>query len=404
MAALKPARGRGLVLGALLVALLGGVGVGVGLVRAPERTLAAYLVAFAYAASIAVGALVLQCIGYAASARWLSVPRRLLDGIALAVVPLALLFVPLAAGAPWLYLWADPHAVAALPEETRALLEHKRPYLNVDGFAVRGAIYFAVWILAAGLLAAWSRQRDRVRPGPGASPEAALGRERAFASAAVPLVGFALTFAAFDWLMSLEPTWGSTIFGVYYFAGGFLGGIALLSVCAWRAARRPGSELAGVLTPHHMHALGRLLLAFTVFWAYVAYFQVFLIQIADRPDEVAFYLHRLHGSWRGFVWVLALGHFALPFLLLLPRALKQRAGYVGGLGAWLLVVHYLDVYWLVVPSVSPRGVAPDLADLAALALVGGVCVAFTAWLAARRPLVAYGDPMLPEGVAYASPT
>jgi hypothetical protein len=403
MAPVAARHGR-LVLVALAAALLGAAGLGLGLVQDPARALHAYLCAFATAASIAVGALVLQLIGYAANARWMSVTRRLLGVVAIAVVPLALLFVPIACGAAWLYLWADPATIATLPAETRALLAHKAPYLNLPAFAIRSALYFVVWIVAAGLLHVWSRRRDTAPAAPTAAPEAALGRERAFASAMLPPVGFALSFASFDWLMSLEPTWSSTIFGIYFFAGGFLGAIALTAVLAYAGQRTRAPELVSALTPHHFHALGRLLLAFTVFWAYVAYFQVFLIQIADRPVEVSFYLHRLGGSWRPFVDAVAIGHFALPFLLLLPRAPKHRPGYVAAIGAWLLVMHALDVYWLVLPTVCPGGVAPALVDLAAFLLVGGVCVGFCALVQRRASLVASGDPFLPEGLGYVSPT
>jgi hypothetical protein len=398
MAAVIPTRGRRLLAVSLAISGLGAAGTIAGVLVAPGRALAAYLAAFATVASIAVGALILQLIGYAANTRWLSVPRRIVGTVALAVVPLALLFVPIALGAAWLYLWADAHAVATLPEEVRALLLHKRPYLNLPFFVVRTAIYFAVWITAAVLLRVWSRRHTGVA----ADPEVALARERGFASAMLPAVGLAMSFASFDWLMSLEPTWTSTIFGVYYFAGGFLAGIATVALAAWAGGR--SAPAGDALTPHHFHALARLLLAFTVFWAYVAYFQVFLVQIADRPNEVSFYLHRSAGSWRAFVIALAVGHFALPFLLLLPRAPKLRPARVAAVAAWILVVHYLDVYWLVLPTAMPAGAAPRLVDLAALAAVAGPCVAFCTWLSRGQTLVPAHDPFLPEGLGYASPT
>jgi len=395
---LRPFHGGRTIAVALALAALGSAGLVVGVVTSPGRALHAYLAAFATAASIAIGALVLQLIGHAASARWMSVTRRLVGTITLALVPLALLFVPIVLGAAWLYVWADAGTVAALPEDVRALLAHKQAYLNVPFFAVRGAVYFALWITCAVLLRVWARRHQ----GGVADPEAALARERGFASAMLPAVGLAMSFAAFDWLMSLEPTWTSTIFGVYYFAGGFLAAVATVAVCAWAGVRARLAE--GVLSPHHFHALARLLLAFTVFWAYVAYFQVFLIQIADRPGEVSFYLHRLAGSWRAFVIVLAVGHFGLPFLLLLPRAPKFRAGRVAAVAAWILLVHYLDIYWLVLPTATPAGASPHPLDLAALAAVAGLCVAFCAWAQRGQTLVAAHDPFLPEGLGYASPT
>jgi hypothetical protein len=302
-----------------------------------------------------------------------------------------------ALGADWLYLWAAPPA--DLPEPVRVLLEHKRPYLNLAAFVARAGVYFAVWIVAATLLRLWSRRRDAA-PRSTQDPADALARERGFASAMLVPSGFAITFAAFDWLMSLEPTWFSTMFGIYYFAGGFLGGIALVAVLAFAGVR--SQAMRDLVTPNHFHALGRLLLAFTIFWAYVAYFQVFLIQIADRPVEATFYLHRATGGWQAFVYVLAIGHFALPFFLLLPRALKLRPGYVATVAAWILLVCYADVYWLVLPTAG--GLAPHLVDLAALAAVGGLTTAFCAWVQRGVALVPVHDPFLPEGLGYVSPT
>jgi len=391
-------RGGRTIAWSLGIAVLGVIGLVVGFVADPRRTLHSYLAAYAYALSIAVGALVFMLISYAANARWMSVVRRLASTIALGVIPLALLFVPIALGASQLYLWADPPP--SLPDQVRELLAHKRPYLNQPFFVARTVAYFVIWIVAAVLLRLWSRRRERERETP-PDPVAALARERGFSSAFLPAVGLAMSFAAFDWLMSLEPTWYSTIFGIYYFAGGFLAGVAAIALCAYAGVRT--GLMRDVLTPHHFHALGRMLLAFTVFWAYVAYFQVFLIQIADKPIETSFYLHRVHGSWKAFVYVLAVGHFALPFLLLLPRALKFRPAYVAAVALWILLVHFADMYWLVLPTGSPAGLTPHALDLAALAAILGPSVAFCAWVQRGVALVPEGDPLLPEGLGYASP-
>ena len=379
-----------LALGAAAVAVVGGAATAAGAWLDPTRAAHAYLAAFAYVASIAVGGLVLLLIGYAAGARWMAVLRRLHETLVVGFPLLALLFVPVALGVEYLYPWAGP---AALSEPERHLIDLKRTYLNVPFFVARTALYFAVWILAAEVLRRWSRRRDR-------EPVTDLGRERAFAAALLPPVGLAITFAAFDWLMSLQPTWASSMFGVYFFAGGFVAAIALLAVLARRAVVTG----AVALTPHHFHALGRLLLAFVVFWAYAAFFQAFLIQIANKPSEVTFYLARVTGSWKAFVYILVLDHFALPFLLLLPRAVKYSSGYVAVVATWILVLHYVDVYWLVLPVLGGAGVAPHWLDLSALAAVGGATVAWCAWRQRGVPLLVAGDPLVPEGLHYASPT
>jgi hypothetical protein len=272
--------------------------------------------------------------------------------------------------------------------------------MNLPGFAIRGALYFAVWIAAAELLRRWSRARDRGEQAEG-EPEVALGRERALSSALLPLVGLAITFAAFDWIMSINAVWYSTIFGVYVFAGGFVAAVGLVIVLARRARDR--HDLTWAITPNHFHALGRLLFAFTVFWTYCAFFQAMLIRIANRPEEVTFYLERMDGAWQAAVYLLIVGHFALPFLVLLPRAIKFRPRALAAVGGWILLMHLVDIYWLVVPARVQGILVVHWVDLAALAAVLGSTVAFAAWRQRGVALVAERDPMLSAGVGYRSP-
>lgn len=385
----------------------------------PQRAIEAYLLAFAFVVSIPLGALFVLMIGYACNAKWMSVIRRLSDGLALALIPVPVLFVPIALGLERLYPWAQPYG--DLPEHTVELLKHKAPYLNAPFFVARSFVYFAIWILCALLLRRWSRrhidavgsareQHDdtsrteapQASHGVALPPESALGRERAFSCAMLAPVSLATTFAAFDWLMSLQPTWFSTMFGVYYFAGSFLSGLAAIALLAY-AGLRSGSMRGGI-TSNHFHALGRLLFAFVVFWAYTAYFQVFLIKIANRPIEVPFYISRLQGAWTPLTYLLGFGHFALPFALLLPRRLKYRPGYVGGVAAFILFMHFIDVAWLILPSLHPTEFAFHWLDLAMLLAVGGSTVTVYALFQRGVSPVAKHDPFFAEGIDYVSPT
>ena len=383
------------------VAALGFVLLAIGLAVDPQRTWLSYLTAFAAAVSVAVGALVFHMIGYATNARWMAVTRRLNEAVALSLPMLALLFVPLVVGADRLYPWL---AQAAEPgSHQQELFAHRAPYLNLTGFAVRGGIYFAIWIASAALLRRFSLRRDRAgdSESPAADPEAALGRERAVASALLPLVGLALTFAAFDWMMSLEPEWYSSIFGIYYFAGGFLGALALVTILAYRSFA--SGALGGALTPHHFHALGRLTLGFVVLWAYAAFFQALLIGIANKPEEVVFYLERVDGAWGAFVYLLVLGHFAVPFLALLPRRIKFRPRALAWLCAWIFLMHLVDIYWVVIPHGAQGWHVLHWVDLAAFAAVFGSAVATAAWRQRGVSLLAERDPFLSQGRAYRSP-
>jgi len=389
-------RGRRVLAIAGGAAVLGLGGTAIGIAIDPRRALLGYLTAYVTVAAIAIGALILLLIGHAANARWPAPLRRVHESLTVVFPVLAVLFVPIAPGVTDLYVWASP---SALSPHDRHLIELKSAWLDPAGFVIRSAIYLAVFAIAAEVLRRRSLRRDAAPP---ADADVAVARDRRFACAMLPLVGLATTFAAFDWVMSLQPTWVSSMFGIYYFAGGFGAGIALLAIIAWRA--RVAGITAGAITPHHFHALGRLLLAFVVFWTYAAYFQGFLIQIADRPSEVTFYIARTRHGWDVVLWAILILHFALPFALLLPRRVKLRPRYLAAVATIVLAGHVLDMYWLVVPSAGGPPLEIWWIDLAALVGVAGACVAAAAWRQRGVQAIAAGDPYLADGIQYASPT
>lgn len=391
-------RGTRTMLVAAAVALLGFLGWGIGLAVATEHAMHAFLAAWAAVVFTALGALVLLAVGYATNARWMSAVRRLQQSIVAALPVLALGLVPILLQLGELYVWADP---PGLSEHEAHLLEHKRAYLNPTFFAIRSLVYFAIWIGCSLLLRRWSTERERRhRDGRPLREESANGRERVLSSLMLPLLAITITFAAFDWLMSMDPFWFSAIYGVYVFAGGFLASIALLTLLA--AAAVGSGRLGEELTGYHFHALGRLLLAFVVFWAYCAYFQAMLIQIANLPEEVVFFLERIEGGWRWIVYLLILGHFAAPFAFLLLRSIKFVPAAMAAIAVWLLAIHYVDVFWLVLPALHHHGPVPDLLCLSALAAVAGTSVLFACWRQRGRSLLALGDPFLERGLAYRS--
>jgi hypothetical protein len=386
---------------ALGVSLLGWLGLGLGLLLDQRRTFAAYLTAFVCVTSIALGALIFLMTTYVVGARWSVVIRRLNEGVVSVLPLLALLFVPLAFGLSQLYYWAGP-APELSPSELR-LLQHRQAYLNAPFFLLRAFGYFAIWCAAAWLLCRGSLRGDgppRVEA-PALDPDVAAphGRERRLSAGLLPPVSLALTFAAFDWLMSLQSGY-SSLFGVYYFAGGFQASFGLLSLLACLAQR----QAPLFIRPPHFHALGRLMFGFSIFWAYCAFFQGLLTQLPNKPDELIFYLMRTRGGW-GFVTLLiVLGRFVLPFFLLLPREIKFHPVAMAVMGSWILIGHYLDMYWLVQPVVAVEGPRLGIAEPSALFAIGGASVAFGAlWLRGRR-IVPLGDPLLARSVLYRSPT
>jgi hypothetical protein len=356
-----------------------------------RRTLFAYLTAFSYVVSTAVGALIFLMICHAMHAGWPTLLRRLTEAI-VATLPLcAALSVPVLAGLPLLYPWFRPEAIEE--ERVRQILALRAPYLVPGWFVGRTAIYFAIWIFVGFWLRRWSRAMDR-----GPDPVAA-DRMYAMSGVLLPLVGLAVSFAAFDWIMTLMPVWASTMFPVCYFAGGFIGALALLTVLTAAADR---ARLVPGVNPSHYYALGRLLLAFVIFWAYTQFFQLMLMWIADKPDEVTFYLDRLRGGWAVVTVILVLTQFVVPFFLLLSYDLKRRRGPLAAIALWLVAAHYLDTHWMVVPAARSAGAAGILLDVGALLAVAGVTVVYGVLRLRGVPMVPVHDPALGRAVRYES--
>lgn len=392
-------RGRRMLLGWAIVAVIGFILCAIGLVVDPRRTFLSYLFAFAFAFTTCTGGLILLMVSYATNARWMSVVRRPMEAVMLPLPALAVLFIPILFGLRYLYPWYAPSAT--LPHHELAIYEHRSGYLNTTAFTIRAVIYFAVILTGSFLLRRWSLQRDRDTEAPVApDPIEALSRERRFASGMLPLVGLAFTFATMDWFMGLDGVWYSSMYPVNLFGSGFLAAIAIVTVLADRMWAHHDT---GVLTQNHFHALGRMLFAFLVFWGYTAYFQAMLIRIANKPEEVMFYIARTHGAWRVFEWILIIGHFALPFLFLMPKQIKFRPRAMAIAGGWLVAMHLFYMYWLVVPSQVQGDFVFHWLDLAALGAVVGTSLAVAAWRQLHVPIVAERDPFLPFGAKYRSP-
>jgi hypothetical protein len=388
---LTPYQGGGRL--ALRAAAVGAIGLALtaaGLAVDARRALYAYLVAFAYWLGIALGALILLSAFHASNARWPVVLRRFLEHLP-AVLPLfAVLFLPLLLGRHLLFPWSDPGALAG--EALRAL-EHKRPYLNVPFFTARAAFYFAVWIAVAELLRRWSVRQDV------AGGVALTRRQRRLGAGALPLLALTLSFAAFDWLMSIDPRFFSTIFGVYWFAGSFMAAFAVVIVAA-AATRADPTQFGAHLSAEHFHSLGKFLLAFVAFWAYIAFSQFMLIWIANVPEEVPWYILRIRGGWLWVAVLLVVFHFVVPFFLLLSRELKRRPRALARVAAGLLLVHWVDLYWLVMPHLDEAGPHLSPWDLFAFVGVGGVALAFLVHRMRGTLAVPVRDPYLDDSLRY----
>ena len=345
-----------------------------------------WLVGALFVLSISLGGLFFVLVHHATQAGWSVVVRRIAEN-AMGTLPfLALLFVPLIFGMHDLFHWTHVDAV-----QQDHLLQHKRPYLNETFFLVRVAAYFVIW----SALAFWFGRQSRLQDATG--DHEITRRMRRASPPGLLLFAVTVTFFAFDWLMSLDPHWYSTIFGLYFFAGSVMAFLAFLALVTI-AGRRAG--LGQVLNAEHRHDIGKLLFGFVVFWAYMAFSQYMLIWYANMPEETSFFSKRLAGSWGAAGIVLAIGHFIVPFFFLLPRAVKRSAKALAAVSAWLLAMHLLDLYWLVMPNLHKAGMAPSLLDAAALIGCVGVFLAAFGFALKRQALVPLRDPRLPESLTF----
>jgi len=350
-----------------------------------------YLSSYCYFLSLAVGALFFVAIQHAARAGWSVSVRRLAEILGGTVPALAVLFlpvlVPLLFGSHALYEWNDAAAVQA-----DELLRHKQPYLNVWFFLIRCVIYFGVWTMLARFFHQRSLQQDR-----SGLSVLTLRMER-MSPAALILLAVTVTFAAFDFLMSLEPHWYSTIYGVYYFSGAAVGSIAVIILLA--VGLQSSGRLTNLITTEHYHDLGKLLFAFVVFWGYIAFSQYMLIWYANIPEETVWYQPRNTGAWGTVSVVLLFGHLLIPFLGLMSRQIKRRKYLLAFWAVWLLVAHWIDIYWLVMPTYAPQQVPFGAVDLGCLVGLGCVFFAAIVWSGRGGALVAVRDPRLPECLSF----
>jgi len=375
-----PAIGAGVALvGVALCALLGSGN--------PKQFLFSWLVSFLFFLSLALGALFFVLMQYATQGGWGIVVRRLGETIFATLPVIAVLILPLLLGMHDLYTWSAPGAA-----EHDALLQWKAPYLNVPFFLIRAAIYFGSWSFIAILYYRSSRGQDET------GDPAVSARLRRLAGPSIIVLALTQTFASIDWIASLTPHWYSTMFGVYFFAGSLVGYLAFISVVV--VAMRSEGLLETVVTAEHLQDVGKFLFAFTAFWAYIGFCQFFLIWYANLPEETTWYKARIEGSWMAVSLLLMAGHFVVPFLYLMGRDVKRRGWSLAIGGGWLLAMHYIDLYWQVMPTLHPDGLSPSILDVAAFMAVGGCFVAAVSWLMRRQALVPLRDPRLAESLAF----
>jgi hypothetical protein len=351
----------------------------------------AYLVSFCFYLSLSLGALFFVALQHASRAGWSIAVRRVSEILAANTLLMAILFLPillpLLFGSTSLYEWLDAAKVTG-----DEVLEGKKPYLNLPFFTVRALIYFGIWGFLVWFFLQRSVQQDH-------SGDAGLSlKMEKLSYPALILFALTTTFAAFDWMMSLTPHWFSTIYGVYYFGGAVVGFLSLLILVL--IALQSTGRLTSAVTVEHYHELGKFLFAFVVFWGYIAFSQYMLIWYANIPEETTWYLPRQQGSWTAVSIILLFGHLFIPFFGLMSRHVKRRKGILGFWALWLLIMHWLDIYYLVMPQAGTRGLPPGLIDVCSTLGMGLVFLAGALFFAGERSLVPIKDPRLGESLSF----
>ncbi|MFN2632521.1 MAG: hypothetical protein ABR610_03810 [Thermoanaerobaculia bacterium] len=364
---------------AMIAGLAGMIACAAGYFLAPAAFFPSYLFACMFCLGLALGCQAVLMLNHVTGGAWGIPIRRSLEAGTRTLPVVAALFLPLLPGLRSLYEWARPEDVAH-----DAILRHKQLYLNTGFFLARTVICFAAWMAFAFFLNRWSREQDE-RPTRGLSRRLQL-----LSSAGLVVYGLTITFFSIDWVMSLEPHWYSTMYGVLFIAGQALSGFAFVIALTVVLARYP--PLSGFINRKHFHDLGKLMLAFVMFWAYVSFSQYLIIWAGNLPEEIPWYLRRLQGGWGWFGMALILFHFVLPFLLLLPATANRNPRILSSVALLVVFMRFVDVFWLVRPAATPGHFTLRWMDVAAPVGILGIWLFVFLGQLLRRPILPVNDP------------
>ena len=368
---------------ALTVGVLGLIVLGIFAFIDPQQFFRSYFLGFIFCLGLPMGSTAILMLHHLAGGTWGFAIRRLLEA-ASRTAPLALIFfIPLLFGVHDLYEWSNPEAVAKDP-----ILLEKSPFLNLPFFLVRSAIYFAIWLTLSYLLSKWSAEQDQT------TSTKPTRRLQVLSGPGIILYMLTMTFASVDWVMSMEPHWFSTIFGVIFIVGqGLLTWTFMTIVSVRLSAMKP---LSAVLTNQRLRDLGTLTLAFVLLWTYTSFSQLLIIWSANLPEEITWYMTRLHGGWRILGVLLMLFHFAVPFLLLISSQIKAKVRALTAIASGLIVMRLVELYWITAPAMHHSGLEPHILDLVAPIALGGIYVAAFFWQLKNRILIPLNDPRFPD--------
>jgi hypothetical protein len=350
-----------------------------------QQFLYSWLVAFVFWTTISLGALFFVMLHHLSASTWSVVLRRITESIMNLLPWMIIPAIVILLNLHDIYSWAGSGAVIS-----HSLLDQKSAFLNIPFFYIRTITYFVVWTIITVLLWRTSRAQDK------GNADRLKSRFSRVSAIGMILFAFTCTFAAFDWLMSLEANWYSTIFGVYIFAGAVIGGLAtIILIVFYLQSRQIMTEIVKI---GHYQDLGKLLFAFVIFWTYMAFSQYLLIWYGNLPEETIWYLHRWHDGWQAITLIIVFGHFAIPFFLLMPYAAKRNPRLLAGIAGWLLLMHWVDIYWVAMPARSGGAFSPCWIDLATMIAISGLFIGRFWQTFSSHPLVPIGDPKLETSI------
>lgn len=374
-------RNLALIVGAVLFVLLL-----LGLIINRDQFFHAYLVGFIFWTGITIGSLALLSLQHLTGGAWGVVIRRVLEASTRTLPLIILLFLPVAFGLKHIYSWTNSDVMS----QSAALQDKAAHYLKPSLFILRAAVYFAIWLIFALLLNRLSLRQD-------SAPERRLQKQmQMLGGPALVLFVLTVTFASIDWVMSLDPTWSSTIFGFIFVAAWAMSSLAFtIVVTSWLSDREPMNR---VLQPSHFHDLGNLTLTLVMLWTYFSFSQYLIIWSGNLPEETTWYVARKHGGWGAVALAIVILQFAFPFLVLLSRAAKKSGRKLALLAILILVMRIVDVTWLVEPTFGRGHFNLSWMDLVAPLAIGGLWLAVFSWELQKRPLLPLNDPELEEAL------
>lgn len=367
------------------IAILGTLASVIGLFTDTQQFFFSYLTSFTFFVSISLACLFFVMLHHITRSEYGVTLRRIPETFGYFFPVFGLLFIPIIIGIflgiDDFYLWTNEELLAS-----SALIAGKTPYLNVPFFIGRNIFYFAVWSYLGYKLYHNSVKMDETGD---------WGLDTAQRKVSGPglfIFSFTLAFASFDWLMSLDPPWFSTMFGVYFFAMSFQVFFAVIILVVLYLHKK--GLLTNTIRLPHLHDMSRLFFGFTAFYAYIAFSQFFLIYYANIPEETLWYYHRLEGSWEGFTFLLLFGRFVVPFIVLIAANAKSNMKIVGAMSVLIVIMHFIEIHWIVMPTLHHYGIAFHWLDISTLLAVGGLFLGLFFWQFRKNNMVATNDPKL----------